>query len=470
MRIKLIGRASLSLVVLLCSVHSLWAQAEKIDRRIYKAANDEDFMKQHEGRIPVLVVLEPVQVNIGNDWIQPTPAEIQYELKKKTIGKQWAARQLVNEFIVNSNGPSVRGWMPLWSTNTIIMSASPEAIWEFAHLDEVTQILLDESVAMSEPVEVEKAWPNETDYTYGLKRIRIPELRMQRPDINGEGVVVGILDTGIDPNHPELRGKVVAWRDFVGERETAYDDHGHGTHVAGTIAGEGVGGTQIGIAPKAKLVIGKIFNSSGSAQLSWILQGMEWIANPERKLGSNLRPRAVNNSWGGRMSSDIRHDPFAQQVVNWVQLQIFPSFAAGNAGPYKSTVGSPGGLPMAFAVGATDEDDRVTIFSSRGPVTIIDNEGQKKELIKPDISAPGNRVLSAIPNGGYAKMSGTSMATPHVTGAVALIYQFRPDLSVDQMMTLLMESAEDMGIQGKDNDYGAGRLDVLRALDFASSF
>lgn len=344
----------------------------------------------------------------------------------------------------------------------MMIEATPEVLWEIAQVAEVTQLVYDRKVVLSYGVD---GIDGEGEYTWGLRKIRIPELRSQHPELLGTNVVVGILDTGIDANHPELKGKVVAFKDFINSKDQPYDDNGHGTHVAGTIAGEGAGGTQIGIAPRARLVIGKILSGEGSGSLSGILRGMDWIANPNKETGSPLRPRVVNNSWGGQMSQDVRKDPFSQAVLNWVQLNIFPSFAAGNEGPSPQTLGSPGGLPDAFAVGATTEDDTIAQFSSRGPVEIIDAEGTLRTIMKPEVSAPGDKVYSSLPGGKYAKYSGTSMATPHITGVIALLVQVNPQLTVAGIKDVLMKTAIDLGSPGQDADFGAGRVDVVQAVE-----
>ena len=139
---------------------------------------------------------------------------------------------------------------------------------------------------------------------------------------------------------------------------------------------------------------------------------------------------------------------------------MVPVFAAGNSGPWPKTVGTPGGYPHSFAVGATNARDKATGFSSRGPITW---DGVKHT--KPDISAPGNAVLSAKPGGGYQKMSGTSMACPHVAGLAALVLEANPDYSVDQVEDLLESTSKDLGKDGKDNTYGHGRADIKAAID-----
>jgi len=444
---------------LLLAASSLQAQSEKFGPYLRHA------MQVTSRPLPVMVVMTPVAPDAQSVWSRHNPAEVEYHLKKQSLQIQWPLRNLANSWVQSmgvDGKPMIQNYMFLWSSNTMIAKVDQSILWDIAQVPEVTKIIYDRSVKLSYS---KAASDQEGEYTYGLQKIGIPRLREEYPNLLGNGVVVGILDTGIDANHPELKGKVVAWKDFVKGKDKPYDGNGHGTHVAGTIAGEGVGGTQIGVAPRVHLVIGKILSDSGSGQLSWIIRGMEWIANPERKLNTNLRPRVVNNSWGGSMPADIRTNPFAQEVANWVALNIFPSFAAGNSGPGTSTIGTPGNLPDAFAVGATDKNDKITSFSSRGPVTYTDKDGKRKTIVKPDICAPGYHVLSSIPGGKYAVYSGTSMATPHLTGAVALIFQANPNLTVDQVRSILKKSADDLGPAGLDNDYGAGRLDVFNAVD-----
>lgn len=442
----------LALVLLAC--YSLEAQEQKFDPWLQRAMNEMD------GPIPVIVTLVPPEPIDPGFWGNPSPSEVEYHLKKRSVEIQWNLRQLVDQ--VASTSGDIRSIKYFWAANAMMAEASHEMIYELAQLPEVSQILYDRFVRLSF---AQGEILGEREYTYGLEKMGVPQLRAENPNMMGEGVLVGILDTGIDANHPELKGKVVAWKDFINDKPEPYDDNAHGTHVAGTIAGEGVGGVQIGVAPRAKLVIGKMLSGRGGGRLSQILRSMEWIANPDRSLAGNLRPRVVNNSWGGPMSDDLRTDPFAQAVINWVQLEIFPAFAAGNEGPSAGTVGSPGGLPAAFAVGATDESDNIARFSSRGPVVVIDVDGQRKTITKPEVSAPGANVLSSIPGGGYDSFNGTSMATPHVTGAVALIYQANPELKVLDVMRILMSSAVDLGAEGRDNVFGAGRVDLPRAIE-----
>jgi subtilisin family serine protease len=286
------------------------------------------------------------------------------------------------------------------------------------------------------------------EYTYGLENIGIIEMRSAYPEITGEKVVVGIIDSGIDPKHPAFEGKEIVFKDFTGTKTEPYDDNGHGTHVAGTISG--VGSPNFGIAPKVKLVIAKVFSAKGSANDSTILAAMEWIQSQ----GVSV----VNNSWGGEQEDTDPDTPYSKMVKSWVSKNIFPSFAAGNSGPNAGTMSIPGGYLESFAVGAVDELDKLSRFSSKGPIV-----WSGKKYNKPDVCAPGSKVYSSIPNGKYAYFSGTSMATPHVTGVVALLKQANPKLSVSEIREVLSSTAKDVNLSA--TECGSGRLNANSAVE-----
>ncbi|MCS7264988.1 MAG: S8 family serine peptidase [Armatimonadetes bacterium] len=307
------------------------------------------------------------------------------------------------------------------------------------------------------------------NFTWGLQKIRIPEA-WQIFQVQGEGVVVGVIDTGIDPDHPDLRGKIRArngWFDAVNRQSTPYDDQGHGTHVAGTIAGGNASGTHIGIAPRATLVIAKAFDASGFSTFEWLTESMQWMLDPDGDPDTDDSPNVVNNSWGTIPSTSPTMIPEWRDIIDaWIAAKIFPAFVAGNEGPSPRTTRSPGDYPMAFAVGATDINDQIADFSSRGPV-FWEGIG---DIIKPDVSAPGVEILSSIPGGGYERFDGTSTACPHVAGTVALMISLAiknrryDEIDVDFLKRALEQTAVDLGAPGKDNDYGSGRIDAYEAL------
>lgn len=299
-------------------------------------------------------------------------------------------------------------------------------------------------------------------FTEGLAKMRIPELRAARADVDGRGVRVGILDTGIDEDHSDLHGKLLAFKNFTedDDRNGPFDNHGHGTHVAGTIAGGAHSGTAIGVAPGARLIVGKIFDSDGGGDEAEVLGGLQWIADPDGNPATDDAPSIVSNSWGnGVPGGDPASKWNCRAIDTWRKLSILPVFAAGNSGPRERTVATPAGCPGALAIAATDMNDVIAPFSSRGPVV-----WSTGTVVKPSLSAPGVNVYSSAPNGRYATMSGTSMATPHVAGVAALYLQTHPGVSPDAISNALMGGVIDLGPAGADITFGTGRLDAVKAL------
>ncbi|MFG2058227.1 S8 family serine peptidase [Micromonospora sp. NPDC048930] len=272
----------------------------------------------------------------------------------------------------------------------------------------------------------------------------------------GKGVTVAVLDTGVDVTHPDLAGRVADSRNFS-EMPDADDMVGHGTHVASIIAGSGAasGGKYRGVAPDATLLNGKVCEEFGCSD-SAILAGMEWAA-VEKKAD------VVNLSLGGWDTPEI--DPI-EQAVQTLTAQTGTLFviAAGNDGA-DGSVGSPATADAALAVGAVDRDDALAEFSSRGPRVGDD-------ALKPDITAPGVDIVAARAAHGqigdpvgekYVSLSGTSMATPHVVGAAALLAQQHPGWAAGQLKATLMASAKPHPDQTAYQQ-GAGRVDVAHAI------
>ncbi|MEF9883518.1 S8 family peptidase [Streptomyces sp. P9-A4] len=274
---------------------------------------------------------------------------------------------------------------------------------------------------------------------------------------DGTGVKVAVLDTGVDATHPDLADRIVESRSFV-PGETARDGHGHGTHVASTILGSGAGsgGKYRGVAPGAKLLVGKVLDDGGSGSESGIIEGMDWAAHSGAKV--------VSMSLGGGEGADGT-DPMALAVNELTaKTGVLFTIAAGNSGPGARTVGTPGAAAAALTVGAVDSADAVASFSSRGP--------RGDGGLKPEITAPGVRIVAARAAGTtmgtpvgdlYTTASGTSMATPHVAGAAAILAQRHPDWSPARLKSGLISTAKttaDTSVYAQ----GAGRVDVARAV------
>ena len=271
--------------------------------------------------------------------------------------------------------------------------------------------------------------------------------------ITGKGITVAVVDTGIDATHPDLAKltdkktpKIAGWIDYVNGKTSPYDDNGHGTHVSGTISGTGVNGYKTGMAPDSKLIVAKVFDSSGMGYMSSVISGFEWAVENKAKI--------ISFSGGGP------HDDIMTQLINnVVKTGVTPVMAAGNYGPYSSSITCPGDESNSLTVGATDNLEVIAPFSSCGPCTI-----NSKTYIKPDVVAPGVYVLSTYIGGQYETMSGTSMATPHVSGMVALMLQKTPNLTPAKIKQNLENSAVGLGEPGMDNVYGAGRINAYKAV------
>ncbi|MCM3733692.1 S8 family serine peptidase [Fictibacillus nanhaiensis] len=268
----------------------------------------------------------------------------------------------------------------------------------------------------------------------------------------GKGIKVAVLDSGIDPNHPDLSGQIEESKSFV-PGETVDDKHGHGTHVASTVLGTGAAseGKNKGVAPEARLIVGKVLNDAGSGLDSWIIDGMEWASD---------NAKIVSMSLGSSEPSD-ETDPMAQ-AVNRLSEEKGALFviAAGNSG-YEGAIGSPGAADAALTIGAVDKADKIAYFTSKGP-----RYGDKG--LKPDLSAPGVDIVAARSglssgSGSYRSMSGTSMATPHVAGAAALLLQKNPDWTGAQLKEALMSTSKKLNYS--PYHIGTGRLDVPAAAN-----
>ncbi|NJE29819.1 alkaline serine protease [Thermococcus sp. 18S1] len=281
---------------------------------------------------------------------------------------------------------------------------------------------------------------------------------------DGSGIVVAVIDTGIDASHPDLQGKVVAWYDVVNGKTTPYDDNGHGTHVAGIVAGTGAVNSQyIGVAPGAKLVGVKVLAADGSGTISDIIAGVDWVVQNKDKYGIKV----INLSLGSSQSSDGT-DSLSQAVNNAWAAGLVVCVAAGNSGPNTYTVGSPAAADKVITVGAVDSTDTIASFSSRGPTA----DGR----LKPEVVAPGVDIIAPRASGTsmgtpidnyYTKASGTSMATPHVAGAAALILQAHPTWSPDKIKTAFIETADIVApTEIADIAYGAGRINVYKAINY----
>ncbi|HTU99610.1 MAG TPA: S8 family serine peptidase, partial [Luteitalea sp.] len=388
-----------------------------------------------------------------------------------------SSQQSLQAFLTSRNV----AFKSFWIVNALKITADKALIDEIAKRPDVAKVVPAHTYQIPP---LQKRAPDSKSVQaleWGLENIRAPEA-WAAFGAQGDGIVVANIDTGVQYDHPALvnqyRGNQGGsfdhnynWFDPSGicgsPSNGPCDNVEHGTHTMGTMVGDDGAGNQIGVAPHARWIAAKGCEDLGCSDEALLSSG-QWLLAPTDLNGENprpdLRPNIINNSWSG-----FGGDPFYQEVVQaWVAAGIFPAFAAGNDGDFGcGTTGSPGDFPESYAVGAYDINNFIASFSSKG-ASLFDGS------IKPDIAAPGVDVRSSVP-GGYALFSGTSMATPHLAGAVALLWSAAPTLIGDLPNTfaLLNQTAIDTsdlscgGTDGDNNVWGEGRLDAFAAIDQA---
>jgi subtilisin family serine protease len=358
-----------------------------------------------------------------------------------------------------------------WLVNALGAQATPAEVRALADDPAVERVALDLPVRAAEAVGSEAdvqatPFPDAGAGDWGLDAIGARSV-WSAYGLTGAGVRVGSIDTGVNAAHPDLAGKVVGWRDFVNGRPAPYDDNGHGTHTVGTMVGGSAGGSPIGVAPGARVVVAKAMNANGVGAGSNLLAAAQWMTDPDGNPATADYPSVINGSW---TTGDANDPWFRDMVRQWIALGIVPVFAAGNGGPGAGTVGSPASYPESVAVGAIDQSPALAAFSARGPILWRDLDGSGPApgtvITKPDLVAPGVGITSSV-GSGYLAYSGTSMASPHVAGVVALMRQAAPDLGALQVEDILRRTATPAA--GDPGGWGAGEVDAPAAVRAAGA-
>jgi subtilisin family serine protease/bacillopeptidase F (M6 metalloprotease family) len=398
-------------------------------------------------------------------------------------------RQSQNALVQSLERPEVKAKVKkirrFWIDNLVLVRATPDIIADIAARPDVIEVF--ENFTVTVPPRPDT--PQHPNLGLGENQLwdHIAHIGAKQVwttyGFDGTGVVVGGLDTGVDIAHPDIAGKMInnspgdptypgGWAEFDADGNiipgsVPHDSDQHGTHTTGTMIGGNASGWDVGVAPGAQLMHGLVI-PGGSGSFAQVAAGMEWIIDPDSDPLTDDGADVVNMSLGATGT----HSAMIVPTDNMVAANVFPSFSIGNSGPSPNTTGSPGNVPSAYGVGATDSMDVIAGFSSRGPVTWNDPP-YVGTWIKPDISAPGVQIYSTIPGGGWAwtdpfgDWSGTSMAAPHVSGTVALMLQANPSMTVDVTKQLLEQTAIDLGAPGMDNDYGHGRVNAFGAVTAA---
>lgn len=366
------------------------------------------------------------------------------ELKETSLTSQQDVKEYLSKEKENGN---VKDFHSYHVVNGMAVTAKKEVAEKIATFTEVEKLLPNETRELYTTVSKDAETPKSdiANVEWNVDRVGAPAVWDMGFD--GSGVVVASIDTGVQWDHPALKEKyrgydaatdevdhTYSWYDATADTDTPYDDQGHGTHVTGTMVGaEPDGSNQVGVAPGAKYLSVRAFTTSGGSDAD-LLDAAEWILAPAGD--ATMAPDVVNNSWGGGPGLD---EWYRDVVIAWRAAEIFPEFSAGNTtlfnpgGP--GSIATPANYPESFATGATDINDNLANFSLQGPSPY---EGD----IKPDISAPGVNIRSAVPGSGYeGGWNGTSMAGPAVSAVVALMIQADSSLSVDELEEILIQTA-----------------------------
>ena len=276
---------------------------------------------------------------------------------------------------------------------------------------------------------------------------------MEKSFYTGKGIGVCILDTGIY-EHIDFTGRIWAFYDFLAFKRRPYDDNGHGTHVAGLVAGDGTAsmGKYRGAAPGCGIISLKVLDRYGTGSQDDVLRALRWI----RENRQQYRIRAVNISVGTTCNSKRNHARLLESVEQLWDEGVVVVTAAGNQGPRPGSITAPGSSKKVITVGSSDLLEGRSAISGRGPTAEC--------VCKPDIVAPGNKIMSCVPGKpySYGVKSGTSMSTPLVTGAIACALEKNPALTNTDIKTMLMNSAEDMGLP--QNLQGWGKFNRRKFL------
>lgn len=353
--------------------------------------------------------------------------------------------------------------------NSLVADVTPAGLRKLAMVPNIEKIYANGEIQSGEPtirgVRSLRGSREAASYTYGLKDLGIEQLMTSHPEIQGQGVLVGHIDTGVDGKHPALANKVALFYDpSTNTVTTPKDSDQHGTHTAGTILGGDRKSTIIGVAPEAKLV-----SSGALSSYENMLRAMEFMLDPDKNPNTNDRPRLISNSWNCNGAPDV--ELFYRAIEAWEAAGILPVFSAGNSGPNAQSITKPHEHPSVIAVGATDSAGKIASFSSRGPGIF---RGQK--IQKPDFTAPGVDVLSSIPGGTLQAMSGTSMAAPHAAGLATLLFQVNPKLTPVQAREIMTKTSRFVDASGQpipaqawNANYGFGRLNAIEAIKAAAA-
>jgi len=427
------------------------------------------------------------------------------ELKRHSQETQQEVMTYLTNF---ERSNSVSEIKQFWIFNGISCNATKEVIEELSYLYDIQMIGFDKLENLL-PYH-ENSSPDDEggsrELTYNVTKVNAHQV-WNELGYTGEGVIVAVFDTGVNYNHNDLKTHMWTHPDypnhgwnFVSNNNNPMDDHnyqgsrGHGTHCAGTVAGNGTSGSQTGMAPEATIMALKVLNNQGGGQPSSVVSALQF--------GIEYGAHVFSMSIGWASPAAATRLLFRNAMVNVLAAGVVASVAAGNEGQYLSYYPIPqnvrtpgdcpppwlhpnqtttGGISAVVCIGATNENDNIAAFSSRGPVSWQSISGYLDYpynpgmgLIRPDLCAPGENIKSCdnLNNSGYQNMSGTSMATPGVAGVMALMLSKNPELTPAEVCEILETTAVRLPspTSPKGNTYGSGRIDAFQAVSEVPEF
>lgn len=407
------------------------------------------------------------------------------ELMKTATASQQSILDYVKMYQLNNPG-SVSDIETLWIVNVITISAHPSLVKELAKRSDISymELVSENSVTLFAPVEEHYNIPESLNgVEAGLKAINAPAL--WKLGYTGRNRLLLSFDTGVYPDHPAHGERFLGYHFPLKQSWFGYDhyfpgdkDGTHGTHTIGTVLGlEKSTNDTIGVAFNAYYIATDpiVTDLSKIKPMTEIIKGFQWALNPDGDTSTtDDMPDVINNSWGKPDPPDtIYCDSYVSDLFNALELAgIAFVFSAGNNGPQSATIRLPQFIATndvnIFTAGSVDGNTAgypISSFSSRGPTTC---PATGSVLIKPEVVAPGQNVRSSVGHNGYANFSGTSMAAPHVSGAVLLLKEAYPFLTGKEILLALYNTAIDLGTAGEDNTYGRGIIDVEAAFLYLS--
>jgi serine protease AprX len=444
-----------------------------------------------------IVMKEQFDAQLLNQMVNGFPKkarrlEVVRILKQFSQEKQKPIMDYLNQRSVTNDVTEVQ---PLWIVNSIHCQAKLDVILELNNNPDIWFIDYDLLYAPNlEQTPVKSDITGTDGITWGVRKIHAPEVWAL--GYTGDGIIAGMIDTGVNYNHLDLQDHM--WTDpnyphhgwnFESNNNDPIDISGHGTHTAGTVAADGTAGTQCGVAPDCQIMACRVRTVADSIAENQVWAAFQFVISPP--LSPEHGADFVSMSLGWYLSWSPRQALWRTGCNNVGAAGIPMAVAAGNERGYfnppddcrcPGNVPPPwwnpqntgvGALSNVISIGATDSNDVYAYFSSNGPVSWqsiapFNDYAYPPGLTRPDVAAPGKDVISLSynQNNGYVPMDGTSMATPHTGGTIALILQKNPELLPWQVDSILEVTPQDLGPTGKDNDYGAGRINALDAVNY----